>query len=70
MYKKLVKYLDRLQANTVVNELYRFRLAFDLTNLATLEFVTHILPTTDSKKFTIGFFGILRKRLTELIMKY
>lgn len=44
--------------------------AFDWTNLATLEFVTHILQTTDSKKFTIGYFGILRKRLTGLIMKY
>lgn len=28
--------------------------AFDWTKLATLEFVTHILQTTDSKKFTIG----------------
>lgn len=44
--------------------------AFDWTNLATLEFVTHILQTTDSKKFAIGYFGILRKRLTGLIMKY
>lgn len=44
--------------------------AFDWAILATLELVTHILQTTDSKKFTIGFFGILRKRLTGLIMKY
>lgn len=35
--------------------------AFDWTNLATLEFVTHILQTTDSKKITIGFFWDVEK---------
>lgn len=35
--------------------------AFDWTNLATLEFVTHILQTTDSKKIHYRVFWDIEK---------